>query len=59
MVRKSGKAVAVVMSADEYDHLQGLEDAYWLARAETAESSGEWVGHDEAIRLLTDRLKRP
>jgi prevent-host-death family protein len=58
MVSKSGKPLAVVMSAEEYEHLQRLEDAYWIARAEAAESRGEWIGHDEAMRSLTERLKR-
>jgi prevent-host-death family protein len=58
-VSKSGKPAVVVVPADEYDHFQRLEDAYWVARAETAESTGEWVGADEAMRALTERLKRP
>ena len=58
-IRKSGKLTAVMVSADEYEHLQKLEDAYWVARAQAAEQQGQWVGHDEAMRLLTDRLKRP
>lgn len=58
-IRKSGKLMAVIVSADEFEHLQKLEDAYWAARAEAAEMRGEWVGQDEAMRVLTDRLKRP
>lgn len=57
-IGKSGKPVAVVMSAEEFDHLQRLEDAYWIARAEAAEAAGKWIGHDEAMRLLTRKLKR-
>jgi len=58
-IRKSGKLTAVMVSAEEYEHLQRLEDAYWLARAEAAENRGQWVGHEEAMRLLAGRLKRP
>jgi len=58
-IRKSGKLTAVVISAEEYEHYQKLEDAYWAARAEAAEKRGEWVGHEAAMRVLTDRLKRP
>jgi antitoxin Phd len=58
MVSKSGKPLAVVMSAEEYEHLQRLEDAYWIARALAAEARGEWIGHDEAMRSLTERLKQ-
>lgn len=57
-VNKFGQPVAVLMSAVEYKYLQRLEDLYWIARAEAAEQSGGWIGHDEALRLLTDRLKR-
>jgi prevent-host-death family protein len=58
-IRKSGKVSVVMVPVEEYDHLQKLEDAYWIARAEAAESSGDWVSHEEATRLLADRLKRP
>lgn len=58
VVHKSGKPIAVVLGATEYEYLQGLEDLYWVARAEAAEKTGEWVSHDEAVRLLTERLKQ-
>jgi len=57
-IRKSGKLTAVMLSADQFDHFQRLEDAYWVARAEAAEKSGQWIGHDEAMRILTERLKQ-
>ena len=55
-VQQSGKPIAVIISPTEYEQMQEIEDLYWLARVEAAEKSGEWVGHDEAIRLLTGRL---
>lgn len=58
-IRRSGKLTAVMMAADEYEHLQRLEDAYWLARAQRAEASGDWIGDDEAVRLLTNQMKLP
>jgi prevent-host-death family protein len=57
-VLRGSKPVGVFLSREEYEHLQGLDDAYWAARAAAAEAKGEWVGHDEAVRLLTDRLTR-
>lgn len=57
-VEKSGRPVAVVLSPVEYEHLQRLEDLYWIARAEAAEAAGEWVGHDDAVRLLMSRLRQ-
>lgn len=56
-VQKSGTPVAVVMSAAEYEHLQAMEDLYWVARAQAAEATGEWVSHDTALKMLTERLK--
>jgi antitoxin Phd len=58
-IRKSGKLTAVMLSAEEFDHLQRLEDAYWVERAEAAEKRGQWIGHKEAIQLLAGRLKQP
>ncbi len=48
VVQKSGEPLAVVVSPIEYQHLQELEDLYWLARAEAAEITGEWVTHHTA-----------
>jgi PHD/YefM family antitoxin component YafN of YafNO toxin-antitoxin module len=57
-VLRGSKPVGVFLSREEYDHFQRLEDAYWVARAQAAEATGQWIGHDEAMRLLTERLKR-
>jgi len=59
MVSRSGKPLAVMLSVEEYERLERLDDAYWIALAQAAEASGEWIGHDEAMRLLTERLKQP
>jgi hypothetical protein len=50
--------VGVFISADEYEHLERLDDAYWGARAEAAEREGRWLGHEEAMRALTEKLTR-
>jgi prevent-host-death family protein len=57
-VRRTGRPVAVLMSWEEYEHLQSLEDAYWLARAKAAEESGKFLSHEESIKLLNDLLSR-
>jgi prevent-host-death family protein len=57
-VLRGNKPVGVFLSSVEYEHLQQLEDAYWVARAEAAEAGGQWVGHAEAMRALTEKLKR-
>ncbi len=50
---EAGKRVAVMMSAEEYEHFQKLEDVYWAARAKAAEKRGKSVGHEAATRVLT------
>jgi PHD/YefM family antitoxin component YafN of YafNO toxin-antitoxin module len=57
-VLRGSKSVGVFVSPDEYEHLQCLDDAYWVARASAAEAQGRWIGHKEALRLLTDNFKR-
>jgi prevent-host-death family protein len=57
-VRHTGRPVAVLMSWDEYEHLQATEDAYWAARAKAAEESGTFLGHEESMKLLNDLLNR-
>ena len=56
LVEKAGKPLAVVMSPSEFEHLQRLEDMYWIARAEAAEQAGEWIDHADAVKLLATRL---
>lgn len=58
-VLRGTKPVGVFVSPEEYAHFQRLDDAYWAARAQAAEADGEWIGHAEAMQLLTERLKRP
>lgn len=57
-VRRGSKPVGVFLSPDDYEHFQRLDDAYWAARAQASEARGESVGHDETMRLLTERFKR-
>lgn len=58
LVQRSGKPIAVLLSPAEYKWLQQMEDLYWIARAEASEQAGEWIGHDESMKLLTRRLQR-
>lgn len=51
-ITKSGRRVAVILSAEEYDNLSLLEDAYWGERALAAEKGG-FIGREEAMRALT------
>ena len=58
-VRRGNRSVGIFLSPEEYEHLLRLEDLYWIARAKAAEANAEWVGHEDAIRILSDGLKRP
>src|SRR4051794_4142490 len=55
-VLRGSKPVGVFLSTGEYEHLQGLDDAYWIARASTAEREGRYLSHEDAMRVLTDKL---
>jgi prevent-host-death family protein len=57
-VLRGSKRVGVFLSVGEYEHLQSLDDAYWIARASAAEREGRVLGHEEAMRALTDKLPR-
>lgn len=51
-IQKSGRRVAVIISAEEFDRLREMEDAYWGERALAALESG-FVGSEGARRALT------
>lgn len=55
-VEKSGRPVAVLLAQEEYERLQAMEDRVWGEMALEAAKSG-FVGHEEAMRLLTQRLE--
>jgi prevent-host-death family protein len=54
-ITKKGRAVAVVLSRDDYARLEALEDAHWGEQARAAAKEG-FVGADESQKLLTDLL---
>ena len=56
-IEKAGKPVAIVLPPGEYAYLQGLEEQYWIARADLAKSAGEWIDHDAAIQHIATRLR--
>jgi prevent-host-death family protein len=55
-IEKKGRVVAVMLSREEYERLQALEDAYWLARAEEAAQEG-FLSPAESEVLLQDLLR--
>ena len=55
-IEKKGRPVAVVLSLEEYERLEALEDAWWAARAEAAEKEGGWLGPEESEKLMQELL---
>lgn len=53
-IEKSGRKVAVLLSAEEYDRLQTIEDSWWGERARIAEASGS--ASVEQVKALIGRL---
>ncbi len=58
-VKRTGRPVAVLMSWEEYEHLQAVEDAYWGAKADAAKKAGTFLSNDDSLALLNDLLHRP
>ncbi len=54
-IHKHGRAVAVVLSYEEYERLESMEDAFWAARAVAAEREG-YLSASESEALLADLL---
>jgi prevent-host-death family protein len=54
-IEKNGKAIAVLISRQDYDRLSRLENLYWLARVEAAEQSG-YVGAEASANFFKEML---
>ncbi len=55
-IEKKGRPVAVLLSLEEYQRLEALDDAWWVARAEEAEKEGDWLGPEESEKLIRELL---
>jgi prevent-host-death family protein len=55
-VERHGRRVFVAVPAEDYEHLEALEDAYWGERAEAARAEGLASPEetDEVIRSILD-----
>jgi len=54
-VTRNGRKVAVVLSAQDYERLSALEDAYWAALAERGEAEG-YLSPEESEAFVTGLL---
>lgn len=50
-IKKHGKCVAIVLTAEEYSKVQKLEDEYWAILAQKAHDEG-YVGEEVGERLI-------
>ena len=54
-IEKHGRPVAVLMSLEEFERLEALEDAWWAEQAAKAEQGGT-IGTEGSDQLLRDLL---
>ena len=54
-IEKKGRPVAVVLSLEEYEWLEALDDAWWAARADEAGEEG-FIGPEEGEKLMRELL---
>ena len=54
-IDKQGRPIAVVLSNEEYERLEMLEDAFLSLRAKLAQDEG-FIGEEESDKFLTELL---
>ena len=54
-VERSGRPHAVILSYEDYERLQALEDRYWLERAQEGKKSG-LLSTEETMAAINKRL---
>ena len=54
-IDKQGRPVAVILSNEEYERLEMLEEAFLSLRAQLAKEDG-FIGTEESSKLLDDLL---
>lgn len=52
IVEKTGRKYVVMVSHEEYERLQAIEDQQWAMAAAEAQKSG-YIGTEETMKLLT------
>lgn len=55
-IEKNGRRVAVIVPKADYERLIKLENDYWLARVEAAETSG-YIGTEATTAFFKEMLK--
>lgn len=52
-IEKKGRAVAVILSIEDFSHFLRTEDQLWAMKAEKAAKEG-FLGNDESEKFLND-----
>lgn len=55
-VEKTGRKYVVMMSHEEFERLQAIEDQQWALAAEQAEKSG-FLGLEESMKILMQAME--
>jgi prevent-host-death family protein len=55
-IEKNGRPIAVIVPQADYERLTKLENDYWLARVEAAETSG-YIGTEATTTFFKEMLK--
>lgn len=54
-IEKNGRAVAVVVSLEDFERMEALEDAWWAKKAEEAAKEG-FLGPEESEKFLAEMM---
>jgi antitoxin Phd len=54
-IERNGRPVAVMLSAEEYERMEAMEDAWWAKQAEEASKEG-FLGNKESESFLAEML---
>jgi prevent-host-death family protein len=55
-VNRNGRNIAVLLSAEEYERLSALDDAWWAAQAKASAASG-YLGPEKSMELLMKLIR--
>lgn len=54
-IEKNGRAVAVVVSLEDFERMEAMEDSWWAKKAEEASKEG-FLGQEESEKFLAEMM---
>ena len=57
-VERYGKPVAIIITPEQYERFENLEDAYWLKVIEARRKEGGYLSADESLKAVQDLLTK-